>query len=331
MIAHLKFLKSLLQFPIIQFGFLLLIIPAQCFAQEWPIQPIKIIVPFPAAGGTDALARTLGNQLSKQLKQPVIIENKAGANGVIGAQIVATSPADGYTILLTIASHAIAPSVNKKLPFSIDNDFIPVSLVAKYPYLLTVSGSSKIKSFKEFVEFTTSHPNQMSFASSGNGSAPHLGMELLMEQVGIQLIHVPYKGAAPANNDLLGGSIDCMLNNLLASASLIRSNKLRVLATTSGKRSSVLPNIPTIKESGYPNFEVDGWYGIFMPAKTPDYIVQRFSKEVKKAIQDEDVQSRLKQDGAVPIGSTPKEFQDFFISDKNKWSRISHKINLQLE
>lgn len=238
-------------------------------AKDWPNKPIKLIVPFPAAGGTDAVARALANKLSQQLNQSVIVENKAGANGVIGAEMVANSAPDGYTVLLTIASHAIAPAVSKKLPYDTEKDFAAVSLIAKYPYLLTVPANSPANTFKEFIEQAKKNPGKIAYASSGSGSGPHLGMELLIDATDINLIHAPYKGAAPANNDLVGGQVQAMLNNLMAGSGLIRAKKLKVLAVTSSTRSPALPDIPTIKELGYPKYEVDGWYGVFVPAKTP--------------------------------------------------------------
>lgn len=300
-------------------------------AKDWPNKPIKLIVPFPAAGGTDAVARALANKLSQQLNQPVVVENKAGANGVIGAEAVAHAAPDGYTIMITIASHAIAPVVSKKLPYDTDKDFVGVSLIAKYPYLFTVPANSPANNFKEFIDLAKKNPGKLTYASSGTGSAPHLGMELLLDVANIDLIHVPYKGAAPANNDLIGGQVQSMLNNLLAGAGLIRAKKLKVLAVTSGSRSPALPDIPTIKESGYPKYEVDGWYGIFVPAKTPPDIVKQLSMEIAKALKDPELLSRLSNDGAIPIGSTPKEFQDFFIHEKNQWASLAKKIKLEVD
>jgi len=300
-------------------------------AKDWPNKPIKLIVPFPAAGGTDAVARALANKLSQQLNQPVIVENKAGANGVIGAEAVAHAPPDGYTIMITIASHAIAPAVSKKLPYDTEKDFVGVSLIAKYPYLFTVPANSPANTFKEFIDLAKKNPGKLTYASSGTGSAPHLGMELLLDIANIDLIHVPYKGAAPANNDLIGGQVQSMLNNLLAGAGLIRAKKLKVLAVTSSARSPALPDIPTIKESGYPKYEVDGWYGVFVPAKTPPEIVKQLSVEIAKALKDPELLSRLSNDGAIPIGSTPKEFQDFFIHEKNQWANLAKKIQLEVD
>jgi tripartite-type tricarboxylate transporter receptor subunit TctC len=299
--------------------------------QSWPNQTIKIIVPFPAGGGTDALARTISIELGKLLNQTVYVENKPGANGIIGAQFVALAPPDGNTVLLTIASFAISPAFSKKLPFDVDKDFAPVSLVAKYPYLLTTGSQSELKTFKQFYDFAKLHPGKLSYASSGNGSGPHLGMELINDRLGLQTIHVPYKGAAPANNDLLGGNVDIMLNNLLASSSLIKSKKLNVLAVTTAHRSAALPDVPTLIELGYPNMEVVGWYGIFLPEKTPKMIVNKLSESIKKVIQNPDILARLNQDGAIPIASTPNEFKEFFIADKARWIQLSKKIKLELD
>ena len=300
-------------------------------AKDWPNKPIKLIVPFPAAGGTDAVARALANKLSQQFNQSVIVENKAGANGVIGAEMVANSAPDGYTVLLTIASHAIAPAVSKKLPYDTEKDFAAVSLIAKYPYLLTVPANSPANTFKEFIEQAKKHPGKIAYASSGSGSGPHLGMELLIDATDINLIHAPYKGAAPANNDLVGGQVQAMLNNLMAGSGLIRAKKLKVLAVTSSTRSPALPDVPTIKELGYPKYEVDGWYGVFVPAKTPPEIIKQLSLEIAKALKDPEVLNRLSGDGAITIGSTPQEFNDFFIREKNQWAKLAKKIQLEMD
>ncbi len=309
--------------------FFVLLGPAH--AKDWPNKPIKLIVPFPAAGGTDAVARALANKLSQQLNQSVIVENKAGANGVIGAEMVANSAPDGYTVLLTIASHAIAPAVSKKLPYDTEKDFAAVSLIAKYPYLLTVPANSPANTFKEFIEQAKKNPGKIAYASSGSGSGPHLGMELLIDATDINLIHAPYKGAAPANNDLVGGQVQAMLNNLMAGSGLIRAKKLKVLAVTSSTRSPALPDVPTIKELGYPKYEVDGWYGVFVPAKTPPEIIKQLSFEIAKALKDPEVLNRLSGDGAIPIGSTPQEFNDFFIREKNQWAKLAKKIQLEMD
>ena len=301
------------------------------FAQAWPNKPIKWVVPFPAAGGTDAVARALASQLGQILKQTVVVDNRAGANGLIGAQYVATAPADGYTVLMTIASHAIAPSIYKQLPYDTDKDFMAVSLVAKYPYLITVPMSLPVNTLKEFIDYAKHHPGAVSFASSGTGSGPHLGMELLADAAGIIMVHIPYKGAAPANNDLIGGQVQAMLNNLMAGSALIKGNKLKVLAVTSLTRSATLPNVATVVESGFPNFEVVSWYGVFLPAKTPEAVVNQLSRAIHVSLSDKELLQRLSKDGATAIGSTPQEFAEFFSADKAKWQKVASKLNITLD
>ena len=301
------------------------------FSQTWPHKPIKWVVPFPAAGGTDAVARALATQLGQILKQPVVVDNRSGANGLIGAEYVAHAAPDGYTVLMTIASHSIAPSIYKQLPYDTDRDFMPVSLVAKYPYLITVPASLPVGNFKDFIDYAKRHPGQVSFASSGTGSGPHLGMELLQDAAGVSMVHIPYKGAAPANNDLMGGQVQAMLNNLMAGSALIKANKLKVLAVTSLVRSSALPDVPTVAESGFPNFEVVGWYGVFLPAKTPTAVVNELSEAIRLSLKDKELLNRLSKDGAIAMGSTPREFAEFFSADKTKWQKVSSKLNITLD
>lgn len=305
--------------------------PSLSLSASFPSKPIKIIVPFPAGGGTDVLARAIGQRMSALLGQPVIVDNKPGANGVIGSDAIAKSEPDGHSLLLTIASHAIAPAIYKKLPYSTDSDFVSVSLIAKYPYLFTVPTSLPVNTFQEFIAYVKSHPGKLSYASSGTGSGPHLGMELLNTLTGMDLMHVPYKGAAPANNDLAAGQVHAMLNNLLAAAPMIRANKIKVLAVTSAHRSKALPAVPTVAESGFAGYEVDGWYGLFAPAKTPDAVVALLADSVAKALQVPEVLARLSGDGAIPIASSPKAFFEFFKVEKIKWAAVAQKANVTVD
>ncbi len=305
--------------------------PSLSLSANFPTKPIKVIVPFPAGGGTDVLARAIGQRMSTVLGQPVIVDNKPGANGVIGADAIAKSEPDGHSLLLTIASHAIAPAIYKKLPYSTDADFVSVSLIAKYPYLFTVPASMPVNTFQEFIVYVKAHPGKLSYASSGTGSGPHLGMELLNTLTGMDLMHVPYKGAAPANNDLAAGQVHAMLNNLLAAAPMIRANKIKVLAVTSAHRSKALPVVPTVAESGFAGYEVDGWYGLFAPAKTPDTIVALLADSVVKALQVPEVLTRLSGDGAIPVASSPKAFFEFFKAEKIKWTAVAQKANVTVD
>jgi tripartite-type tricarboxylate transporter receptor subunit TctC len=305
--------------------------PSLALSASFPSKPIKIIVPFPAGGGTDVLARAIGQRMSSLLGQAVIVDNKPGANGVIGADAIAKSEPDGHSLLLTIASHAIAPAIYKKLPYSTDADFVSVSLIAKYPYLFTVPASLPVNTFQEFIAYVKAHPKSLSYASSGTGSGPHLGMELLNTLTGMDLMHVPYKGAAPANNDLAAGQVHAMLNNLLAAAPMIRANRIKVLALTSAHRSKALPAVPTVAESGFPSYEVDGWYGLFAPDKTPDTVVALLADAVAKALQVPEVLTRLSGDGAIPVASSPKAFFEFFKAEKIKWAAVAQKAKVTVD
>ncbi|GAA4322054.1 tripartite tricarboxylate transporter substrate binding protein [Pigmentiphaga soli] len=298
---------------------------------KYPSRAIRVVVPFPAGGGTDALARAVGQRLSSEIGQPVVIDNKPGANGIIGTDLVAKSAPDGYTLLLTIASHTIAPAIYKKLPYDTDKDFAPISLLAKYPYLITVPIDLPVNTFAEFIRYAKANPGKVSYASSGTGSGPHLGMELLSSMAGIEMVHVPYKGAAPANNDLAGGQVQCMLNNLLAAAAMLRAKKIKVLAVTTSTRSPALPDVPTVAESGYPGYEVVGWYGLFAPAGTPAATLSFLHASATKAINVPEVTDRLSGDGAILVASTPKEFADFVAADKAKWAAVAKKANISVD
>ncbi|MDO9435482.1 tripartite tricarboxylate transporter substrate binding protein [Hydrogenophaga sp.] len=298
---------------------------------KYPSKAIRIVVPFPAGGGTDALARAVGQRLGTVLAQSVVIDNRGGANGLIGSEAVAKADPDGYSLLLTIASHTIAPAIYKKMPYNIDKDFAPVSLLAKYPYLLTVPATMPVNTFSEFVAYVKANPKRVSYASSGTGSGPHLGMELFAAAAGLDMVHVPYKGAAPANNDLAGGQVQAMLNNLLAASAMLRAKKIKVLAVTSAARSPALPDVPTVAESGYPGFEVDGWYGLFAPAGTPAPVVSQLHRSAVQAINAPDVMERLSGDGAIVVGSTPQEFAAFVVAEKTKWAAVAAKANVTVD
>jgi tripartite-type tricarboxylate transporter receptor subunit TctC len=298
---------------------------------KYPSMPIRVVVPFPAGGGTDALARSIGQRLGAEIGQSVIIDNKPGANGIIGTDYVAKAEPNGYSLLLTIASHTIAPAIYKKLPYDTEKAFVPISLLAQYPYLITVPIDMPVNTFAEFISYAKANPGKLSYASSGTGSGPHLGMELLCMQAGIQMVHVPYKGAAPANNDLAGGQVQCMLNNLLAAAPMLQAKKIKVLAVTTPARSPALPNVPTVAESGYPGYEVVGWYGLFAPAGTPESTVSYLYSSITKAINVPEVTKRLSGDGAILVGSNPKEFAAFVSAEKAKWADVAKKANVTVD
>src|SRR3954469_332095 len=300
-------------------------------AQTYPAKPVRIVVPWPPGGGTDLVARTVAQKMHETLGQQAIVDNRAGANGIIGADLVAKASADGYTVMITIASHAINPSLYAKLPYDTLGDLAPVSLLAEYPFVITVHPSVPAKSIKELIAFAKSHPGQLSFASSGNGSGPHLGMELFKSMAGIDLVHIPYKGAGQAMTDLVSGQVQVFLNNFLAGTAMIRAGKLRALAVTSRNRSPVAPELLTVAESGLPGYGVTGWYGMFVPSATPAPVVATLHAGVVKAIKSKEVSERLSSEAAEIVGSSPREFADYLKAEINKWAGVIRKAQIKPE
>ena len=292
-----------------------------CGSQTYPSGTVKIVVPYPAGGGTDTIARVIGQRLSAVWKQSVIIDNRPGANGILGTDAVAKSKPDGLTLGLVIAAHAINPSLYKKMPYKTENDFAPITLLAEYPFVMVVTPSLPATTAAEFVALAKAKPGEIAFASSGNGSGPHLGVELLKEKAGINLLHVPYKGAAPATTDVVAGHVQMMFNNLLASVQMIRSGQLRVLAVTSARRAPALPDAPALAEV-IPGFSVTGWYGLLAPAGTPQAIVDKVRADVAQVLKDEEIRERLAGDGAIPVASSPDDFRAFIAAEIDKWAAV---------
>lgn len=298
---------------------------------QYPTRPIRLVVPFAPGGGTDIVARTVAQKLTEIFGQTVIVDNRAGANGIIGTDQVAKAKPDGYTVLITIASHAINPTLYAKLPYDTNADLVPVSLLAEYPFVITVHPSVPAKSLRELIAFAKSHPNQLSYASSGNGSGPHLGMELFKTMTRIEMVHVPYKGAGAAAVDLISGQVQVFLNNFLAGMPMIKAGKLRALAVTSLKRSNVMPELPTVAESGAPGFSVTGWYGMLVPAGTPAAVVNALNDAVVKALRAKDVNERLSGEAAVPVGSTPEQFARHLETEISKWASVIKQAGVRAE
>jgi len=310
---------------------LALLFAACAMEQQYPTKPVRVIVPWPPGGGTDVVARTVAQKMTETLGQPMIVDNRAGATGIIGADLVAKAPADGYTVLITIASHAINPTLYAKLPYDTLNDLAPVSLLAEYPFVITVHPSLPAKTLREFIAIAKSRSGQLTFASSGNGSGPHLGMELFMSMAGINMIHVPYKGAGQAMTDLVSGQVQVFLNNFLAGMPMIKAGKLRALAVTSGKRSGVAPELPTVAEAGVPGYVVTGWYGMFVPAATPAAIVNTLNNNAVRALRSKDVSDRLTNEAAEIVASTPAQFVEFQKAEIAKWAGVVRKAQIKPE
>ena len=301
------------------------------WAQNYPLRPVRIVVPYPPGGGTDIVARTVAQKLAEILGQPVVVDNRAGANGIIGTDQVAKSKPDGYTLLITIASHAINPTLYPNLPYDTIADLAPVSLLAEYPFVITVHPSLPVKTVRDFIAFAKAHPNQLSYASSGNGSGPHLGMELFNTMAGIEMVHVPYKGAGAAMTDLVSGQVPVFLNNFLAGMPMIRAGKLRALAVSSQRRSTAMPELPTVADAGVPGYSVTGWYGLLVPGATPAPIVNTLHDGVVKALKSKDVSERLSGEAAEIVGSTPQQFAAHLRSEIEKWAAVIKKAGVRAE
>jgi tripartite-type tricarboxylate transporter receptor subunit TctC len=301
-------------------------------AQGYPAKPIKIVVPFTPGGTTDVLARAVGQKLTANWGQPVVIDNRPGAGGNIGSEVVAKAAGDGYTLLMgTISTHGINPSLYTKLPFDAVKDFAPVSLVARVPNVLVLHPSVPANSVKELIALAKAKPGQLNFASSGNGTSIHLSGEMFKTMAGVQMSHIPYKGSAPALTDLLGGQVSLMFDNMPTALPHVKAGRLKALAVTTAKRSPALPELPTVAESGLPDFEATSWFGVLAPAATPKEIVNKLSGEIAKILKTPDVQAQLSGQGAEPVGSTAEEFATHIKSEMAKWAKVVKESGARID
>jgi tripartite-type tricarboxylate transporter receptor subunit TctC len=288
----------------------------------YPDRPVRLVVPFPPGGPTDIVARPVAQSLSKNLGQQVIVDNRGGAGGNIGADAVVKSAADGYTLLMgTVGTHAINASLYKKLTFDPVKDFAPVSLVAQAAVVLVVHPSLPAKTLNEFIALAKSKRGEITFGSAGAGSPGHLTGELFKDMARVDLMHVPYQGSAPAISDLLGGQIQAMFDPIQATLSHVKAGKLRMLGVSSSKRSAALPDVPTIAEAGVPGFETTAWWAVFAPAATPTEIITRLNTEIVKVMRSPDLNERLRQLDIEAIGSTPDQLAAFMKTEMAKWAR----------
>ena len=292
-------------------------------AQAWPNRPVRFLVPFAAGAGiNDIMARLVGQHLGAGLGQPVVIENRAGAGGIAGTDAAAKAAPDGYTFLMTNVSLVTSGYLYSKLAYDPQKDFVPVTLVATSPLLLVVHPSVQASSVQELVQLAKANPGKLNFGSGGVGSTPHLSSELFKSAAGIEAVHVPYKGGAPALNDLIGGQLSFMIENMPGTMPFVKQGKLRALAITSAQRSPLEPALPTMAESGVPGYEVVGWQGLFAVAGTPPEIVARLQAEVAKALRVPEARERLAALGAEPVGSTPEAFGAFVRAEHARWSKV---------
>jgi tripartite-type tricarboxylate transporter receptor subunit TctC len=292
-------------------------------AQNYPTKPIRLVVPFPPGGTTDILAREVGERLGVALGQPVVIDNRPGAGGNIGAELVAKSAPDGYTLLMaTVGTHAINASLYSKMPYDHIKDFAPVVLVAGVPNVLEVTPSLPVHSVADLIKLAKEKPGQLNFASSGNGTSIHLSGELFKTMAGVSMTHIPYKGSAPALADLVSGQVQLMFDNLPSSLPQIKAGKLRAIAVTSAQRAPALPDVPTIAESGLPGYEASSWFGIVAPAGTPPAVINRINAEVDQWLRAPETNDKLLAQGAIAAGGTPEQFAAHIRSETDKWARV---------
>ena len=282
---------------------------AQSSFLVYPVKPIHLIVPFPPGGGNDTVARAIAQQVGPDLGQPMVIDNRPGAGGSVGAELAAKAPPDGYTLFLAgVGSHAVNPNVHAKLSYDPVKDFAPITLLASAPSVLVVTPSLPARTIAEFTAYARANPGKLNYASNGNGSAAQLAAAMYETMAGVKMVHVPYKGIAPAMTDLMGGEVQLMFGTIVALVPHIQAGKLRALAVTSRKRSALLPDVPTLAESGLPDYQAGSWYGIEAPAGTPREIIDRLNGAMVKALKQPEVAKRLGAEGAEVIGSTPEEF-----------------------
>lgn len=297
----------------------------------YPVRPIRWIIPYPPGGPTDILARFVGQKLTKSWGQQVVIDNRPGANSIIATEIAARAQPDGYTLLFAIPAFAINPSVYKKLPYDALQDFVPVTQVASAPLVLLVNASFPVRSVPEMIALAKARVGRLTYGSGGIASPTHLAMELLMQQTGVSMQHVPYKGAAPALVDLIAGRIDIFFSSRLSSMPFVKTGQLRIVAVTSSKRSDFLPDVPTVAESGLPRYEVTTWYGLFTPTGTSLSLAQTVSASVGKILQEPEVQTRLAAYDFELIGSSPKDFARVVREELRKWRDVVRTAGIHPE
>jgi tripartite-type tricarboxylate transporter receptor subunit TctC len=306
-------------------------IAAPVSAQPYPAKPIRVIVAFAPSGIADFAARSVSQKLSESLGVPVIVENRPGAGGITGAEVVAKSPPDGYTLLVTSISHTINPSVRKNLPFDAVRDFAPVTLITDAPNFLVVHPSLPVKSVKELIALARGRPGQITYASSGAGTSTHLSGELFKSLARIDIVHVPYKGGGPAVIDLVGGHVQMMFSTLPSVLQQVRAGKLRGLAVTGARRFPAAQEFPTMIEAGVAGFEVSGWSGMFAPAGAPREAVSRLAAEIGKILRAPELKERFFVQGAEPVGNTPEEFAAFVLSEIAKWKKVVAASGMQAD
>ncbi len=300
-------------------------------AQWSPSRPVRLIVPFPPGGAVDVVARVVASRLPERLGQQVVIDNRGGANAIIGTEIAAKAAPDGYTILMVPVGHSITPSVTRKLPYDTLKDFAAIGLVGNGAYVLVVNQGVPAKSISEFVALAKSRPGQLNYARTGHGNATHLAGELFKVLAGIDMVGVNYKGGGPALTDLIGGQISAFFSGVSSGSAQIRAGKIRALGVTTTRRSAALPDVPTIAEAGVPGYEVDGWYGLLAPAATPPAVIRRFNSDLAALLAMAEMKERLLAAGIDARASSPAEFNERIARDITRWADVVKKARIAVE
>jgi tripartite-type tricarboxylate transporter receptor subunit TctC len=301
-------------------------------AWAWPTKSVTLIVPYPPGGGTDIIARIMQEPLSKQLGQPIVIENRGGAGGSLGTAVAARANPDGHTLLLTLSSHSINPVIYPKLPFDTERDFRPISLICSLPQLFAVNPAAPYQSFAELMAYVKRNPGRMDYASVGIGSPSHMAGELLKMRAGVFMVHIPYRGGGPAVAATMGGDVPLLIVSIPAAMSQVRAGRLRPLAVSTKKRTSILPDVPTVAEAtGLKGYEVDSWYAIFAPAKVPDEVVSRMNKEIAAAVLRPEVKARLLEQGAEAVSSTPEVLGKMVTREIEEWRAVVKRARIEGE
>ena len=311
----------------------LLFLPFATQAQnvEYPDKPIRLIVPYPPGGGTDVIARIVQERFQALLGQPIIIENRAGAAGSIGTEVAAKSAPNGYTVLFTLSSHTINPSIYPKLPFDTVKDFEPVGMVGSLPQILVANMQFPANTVAQLIALAKAKPGTLSFASVGNGSPGHLAGELLKLRTGTEMTHIPYRGGGPAVTDVMGGQVPLLWVSIPAAAQFVKAGKLKALAVSTQKRSAAFPDVPTMQEAGVPDFEVDSWYAMFVPAKTPRPVIDKLNRVINTVVHEPAIRDKLLAQGSEGVGGTPEELGKTVNTELIRWSKLAKEANIKVD
>jgi len=308
------------------------LLPSTAVAQAaWPDKPVRFVVPYPPGGGTDVIARIVQERFAQALGQPVIIENRGGAAGSLGTDVVAKAAPDGYTVLFTLSSHTINPAIYPKLPFDTVKDFAPVGTVASLPQILVANLQFPANTVAELTALAKAKPGSLSFASVGNGSPGHLAGELYKLRTGTQLVHVPYRGGGPAVTDVMGGQVPLLWVSIPAAAQFVKSGKLKALAVSTTKRSAAFPDVPTMQEAGVADFEVDSWYAMFVPAKTPKAVIEKLNHALNAVVALPEIKERLLAQGSEGVGGTPEALGKVVDGELGRWVKLAKDAGIRLE